>query len=222
MMRTGRSAVLLFLVLVSVWIPKETLAKDFSLHAAIHHGREVQLQWDKCPDASGYLVLRGGDKDESGVPVITLGADSTKYTDTTLALGDTAYYQVEAVFPENGAGLKENPVVTNRCKIYLSGKGDTPVLHVKKQGSQLKFRANHLKGSEAIYLYGKKKGGKYRLYSITRDSYQLFVNKNKASFSLKAQNVRGTYFFRVRSYNMVKGKKVYSNYSPKVTVYFSS
>lgn len=37
----------------------------------------------------------------------------------------------------------------------------------------------------------------------------------------KAQNARGTYFFKVRSYNMVKGKKVYSKYSNKVRVRFS-
>lgn len=221
MMKEGRIVVLLCLVLIASGLPKKALAKEFSLRTSIHSAREVRLQWQKCQGASGYLVLRGEDKDESGTLIVSLGADSTEYTDKTLALGDTAYYQVEAVFDGNDTTINNKPMATNRCKVYLSGIGDTPVIYVKKQRGQLKFRADHLQGSEAIYLYGKKKGEAYRLYSITRDSYQLFVDKKRVSFSFKAQNARGTYFFKVRSYNMVKGKKVYSKYSNKVRVRFS-
>lgn len=218
MTKAGRNAVLLFFVLVSVWIPKEAAAKDFSLHAAICHGRKVLLQWDKCPGASGYLVLRGADKEESGVPVATLGSDVLEYTDTTLAPGDTGYYRIEAVFAE--AADSETQVDTNPCKIYLSGKPDTPSVKIRQSGRKLKFQITHLTGSEAVYLYGKKKGGRYQLYSITKDSYQMFVEKDTAKFILKAQSARGIYFFRIRSYRMVKGKKIYSAYSEERKVRF--
>ena len=74
---------------------------------------------------------------------------------------------------------------------------------------------------EGVYLYGCKRGGKYRLYSITRDSYQMFVEKDKVQFTLKARNAGGTYYFRVRSYAVVKGKLKYSAYSKTVKVSFS-
>ena len=54
---------------------------------------------------------------------------------------------------------------------------------------------------------------------LNENGYFHMISGNIRFF--KAQNARGTYLFKVRSYNMVKGKKVYSKYSNKVRVRFS-
>lgn len=210
---------LLFLSVICLLPVKTAKAAGFLLEAKVLHGSQVQLQWKKVPGASGYLVLRSGDPEENGVPVAALDAKTVGYTDATLAPGDTGYYRVEAVFAETAD--PETQMVTNPCKIYLSGKPDTPAVKIEQAGRKLKFQITHLTGSEALYLYGKKKGGRYQLYSITKDSYQMFVEKDTAKFILKAQSARGTYLFRVRSYRLVKGKKKYSAYSKERKVHFA-
>lgn len=193
----------------------------FTLKTETVHGNQVQLRWNPCTGAEGYLVLRREEADGTGVPIASLDAETFTYTEKELAPGETAYYEIAAVLPDGTSGDSSQTGVTNLCKVYLSGKPDTPVVGVKRAGRKLKFHISHLTGSEGVYLYGCKRGGKYRLYSITRDSYQMFVEKDKVQFTLKARNAGGTYYFRVRSYAVVKGKLKYSAYSKTVKVSFS-
>ena len=63
------------------------------------------------------------------------------------------------------------------------------------------------------------------LYGMFRnDENSVLINadsqKDTAKFILKAQSARGIYFFRIRSYCMVKGKKIYSAYSEERKVRF--
>lgn len=193
----------------------------FTLKTETVHGNQVQLRWNPCTGAEGYLVLRREEADGTGVPIASLDAETFTYTEKELAPGETAYYEIAAVLPDGTSGDSSQTGVTNLCKVYLSGKPDTPAVKIEQAGRKLKFQITHLTGSEALYLYGKKKGGRYQLYSITKDSYQMFVEKDTAKFILKAQSARGTYLFRVRSYRLVKGKKKYSAYSKERKVHFA-
>lgn len=129
------------------------------------------------------------------------GGSKTKYTDGKLDCGKTYYYKVRA-YKDTSLGrlygkeskavkLKAAPAQAVIAKAS-AGKG-TATIKAKKQGG-----VDGYEFSRSL----KKKGG-----------FKKIKSSKSPSMKDSKLNAKKTYYYRVRTYKIVKGKKVYGAYS---------
>lgn len=163
-----------------------------------------KLSWNKVTGASGYEVLRSTSKNGTYKSVKTITSGSTvSYTDKSLATGTTYYYKVRAyrtvdkkkVYSSYSSVVSAKPVLkTPSVKLTLGSKKAT-------------IKWEKISGASGYEVYrATSKSGKYsKIKTITKNSTVSYVNssltKNK------------TYYYKVRAYRTVNGKKIYSSYS---------
>lgn len=168
----------------------------------------IKLTWRKTSRAAKYAVYRVDKKTSKAVFVKK--TSSTNYR-TGGVIGVTCYYKVCALNKSNQSGAFSNTVsVTPRA-----ARPSTPESFTLK-----------LKGDKSVTLKWKKVSGKANGYIIeqydsTRKTYKTV--KTIPSRSQKEVTISGlvsgkTYQFRVRSYRIVSGRKIYSNPSSVVSV----
>ncbi|MDY4736879.1 N-acetylmuramoyl-L-alanine amidase [Terrisporobacter sp.] len=163
-----------------------------------------KLSWNKVTGSSGYEVLRATSKTGTYKSVKTITSGSTvSYTDTKLATGKTYYYKVRAyrtvdkkrVYSSYSSIVSAKPVLkTTSIKLTAGSKKAT-------------IKWEKISGASGYEVYrATSKSGKYsKIKTITKNSTVSYVNssltKNK------------TYYYKVRAYRTVNGKKIYSSYS---------
>ena len=104
------------------------------LSATAAAGGKVDLRWtDNCNREAGFVVERATNKDFTGAPRITLGANATSYTDSGLAVGLTYYYRVWAT---NGGG---DSAPTNTATAVLSASGPVGYTFAAAEGQTYTF-----------------------------------------------------------------------------------
>lgn len=180
--------------------------KPTSVKAASSAYDKIKISWGKVAGASGYEVYRATSKAGSYSKVKTVTSGSTvSYTNGSLTAGKTYYYKVRAY-----KTIGTSKVYSSYSSI-VSGK---PV--PAKPGSVKTTNA----GSKKIQVtWGKVTGANgYEVYRSTSKagSYQKVktTTKNAAvSFTNTKLTIGKTYYYKVRAYRMVNGKKVYGSFS---------
>lgn len=166
---------------------------------------QLKLTWTKVKDATGYEVFRSTSAKSGFAKVKSLTKNTTlTYTNGSLATGKTYYYKVRAykkvgskTYYSSYSNVKNGKTKLSATK--LTGKAG------KKQATLTWNKVSGANGYELVRATSKT--GKFKkVTSTTKTSY-----KNK-SLSKK------TYYYKVRAYRKVSGKKVYSTYSSVVKV----
>lgn len=164
----------------------------------------IRLKWKKVNGASGYYIYRANSANGTykKVAVIKKGKTTT-YTNKKLTTGKTYYYKVRAY--QNKKGKKV-------WKAYSEVVSATPTL------GQVKFTKVTSGGKKATLKWKKLNGAtKYEIYqSTTKDgAYQKVatVKGNKTKYTSKKLTKGATYYYKIRAYRKVGGKKVYTNYT---------
>lgn len=158
---------------------------------------KLKLSWEKVPGATKYLIYRSTRKNKGFKKIAEI--KKTNYIDKKLTTGTKYYYKVKAY----GNG------VTSAFSAVRSGtpKLKAPRLEVtrKKKGAALSW--NKLTYADGYHVYMKSsKNGKFkRIAKVTKAKHR--------ENGLKSGK---TYYFRVRGYRVVKGKKYYGFYSKVV------
>ena len=163
-----------------------------------------KITWSKVSGANGYEVYRSTSKNGTYKSIKTITSGSTvSYTNTSLATGTTYYYKVRAYRTVNGKKVYSNYSGVVSAKPALSNPSLTLTAGTKK--ATVKWKK--ISGSSGYEVYrASSKSGKYtKVKTITKGSTVSYTNssltKNK------------TYYYKVRAYRLVNGKKVYSSYS---------
>ncbi|MDO5425167.1 MAG: hypothetical protein Q4F41_15705 [Eubacteriales bacterium] len=162
----------------------------------------LKLKWKKVSGASGYIIYRADKKGGSYKKLATVKKGSTvTYTDKKLTTGKTYYYKVRAYKTIN----KKDTVIMEFAA--NSGKPAPSVPKVKLTAGKAAVTVKITKVSGAtgyeIYRSEKKSSGFKLVKTVKGTSY-------KDSGKLKAKK---TYYYKVRAYRTVNGKKVYSAYT---------
>ena len=166
---------------------------------------QLKLTWTKVKDATGYEVFRSTSAKSGFKKVKSITKNTTvTYTNGSLATGKIYYYKVRAykkvgtkTYYSSYSNVKNGKTKLSATK--LTGKAG------KKQATLTWKKVSGANGYELVRATSKT--GKFKkVTSTTKTSY-----KNK-SLSKK------TYYYKVRAYRMVSGKKVYSTYSSVVKV----
>ena len=164
------------------------------VRAVWNGGKKVTISWTKSTGAASYNVYRTYKKGGALKKIATV--KGTSYQDTKA--GKTAYYVVSAV--KDSKEVKSSAIAV----VVLS----TPT-GVKAKGASKKVTISFKKVSGAkgyeIFKSAKKKKGFKKLASLKASKVKLTKKMKK-----------GTYYFKVRAYRIVSGKKVYTSYSKVV------
>jgi predicted chitinase len=184
--------------------------KGTTVKAASAGYNNVKVSWTVVSGAHGYEVYRATTKTGTYSNVKTITSGSTvSYNNTSLTTGKTYYYKVRAYRVISGKKVYSSfssitsavPVLAAPSKISLSKASSTAI------------KVYWTKVSEAsgyeIYRSTQKTGTYTNIKTITSPSTINYTNT-----SLQKGK---TYYYKVRAYKVVSGKKVYSSYTTIVS-----
>jgi fibronectin type 3 domain-containing protein len=163
----------------------------------------IKLNWSKSADAVKYEVYRATSK--SGKYYLKATVTTNYYTNTALTTGKTYYYKVKAVgksgtyksFYSAVKYLTAKPMTVTGVAVNKSGTKSANVSWTKQSGVT----------GYAVYRATSKSG-----------TYSLIKNVTTGNYNDTSLTSGKTYYYKVRAYKTVSGKKVYGNYSEIVSV----
>ena len=169
---------------------------------------KAKISWTSVGEASGYEVYRSTKKNSGYTKIQSFSAFTRTYSDNGIKTGTKFYYKVRAYKDKNNvryAGNFSSPVsVTPGLK--------KPTLIKAKRSGKNKIKLSWKKVSGAngyvVYRSTKKKSG-FKKVKIVKGRTLKFVNKK-----LKKGK---RYYYKVKAYRVVNGKKFYSPYSKVVS-----
>jgi len=170
----------------------------------------VTIKWDKVSGASGYQVYMATSKNRKYKKVSTINkAKTTSYKKTNLSSAKISYFKVRAYKTIKG----KKSYGTFSSVIETCTKPKTPTLSKLTAGIlEAKIKWNKVSGASGYEIYmATSKNGKYsKVTTIKKGSTTSYTK-----LDLKGKQ---TYYFKIRAYKTVSGKKVYSAYSSKKSI----
>ena len=169
----------------------------------------VKLTWKKINTSKDYEIYRAEKK--SGKYISVKKLKSGVYSDSKVKAGKKYFYKIKTTSNDGKviwSGTKE---------IYVKGTPNRPKLSIKKTKSKWTLTwgiiGDNSKGLQ-VYMKTSKKGKFVKVNEVNK----LKKKKNKKgitgmSGSRSSLDKKVTYFFKVRTYAVVNGKKVYSRWS---------
>ena len=186
------------------WTLNPKLPSKPTVKVAEYSPIQIKLTWNKVSNASGYEVYRATSLNGKYTKVATTNASATGFINGKLTKGKTYYYKVRAF--RTLEGQRFYGAYSSKVKVTLISKPPTPTLVVKRKNStttDLTWNVKYADGVEVYVKCGTK--GTYKKFATYKSSYIGCYHKNLKKGS--------TYYYRVRAYANVNGKKVYSGYS---------
>ena len=163
-------------------------------------GKKLKLSWKKVSGASGYAIYRlnGG----SYKRIKTVKA-STRRVTLALADGKQAYsYRVCAYRTIDG---KKYYGGKSGVKTAVSTVSSLQAKAVRGKGIKLTWKS--LKTVDGYVIYRKtEKNGSYKKIKTAAD-------KKSSGYTDKTAKKGKTYYYRIRAYRLLDGKKVYGSYA---------
>lgn len=166
--------------------------------------KTVQISWSSVDNADGYMVYRR--TADSGWKKIAFRVTDISYKDQKAVTGTTYYYTVKAYSYAWG-----EMTVSSYDKDGVAGKARLGKVKIATANSEsystIRVTWNKVSGANGYRVYrSTSKDGKYTAIGSTA--------KNSAVTFLDKKAVTGkTYYYKVRAYRNVSGKKVYGSYS---------
>ncbi len=157
----------------------------------------VKITWKKAKNAKQYQVYRATSKNGKYTKVKT--TKSAYWTNTKLTTGKKYYYKVRAV---NG----------KKTGKFSAVKSAAPTL---KKPTNLKVAKQSYTSSKVTWskVNGAKKYQIYRSTTNKSGSFRLIKTTSERTFENKNLTPGKKYYYKVRAYRIVNGKKQYSPYS---------
>ena len=163
----------------------------------------VTVSWYKQPDAAGYRVYRsvGGC---SPVLITTTGSNTRSFTDSALNTGTKYTYRITAYAKGKDGTVIESERSAAVSAVPLLLKPDLKVKSGKKK-AVIKWSMVPGANGYQVYRSTKKSKGYKKVKTVK--------NGKTVSFTNKKLKKGKKYYYKVRAYRNVGGKKVYSGFS---------
>ncbi|UEL47597.1 fibronectin type III domain-containing protein [Terrisporobacter hibernicus] len=161
------------------------------------------IKWDEVHDASGYKILYSN-ADGGYVELADIkNGDTLSYTHKGLEYGKTYYYKVKAYNSENNSIESKSSYATAKLTLTSTKAKATPNTY-----SSNKITWNKVSEADGYEVY--KATSKTGTYSKVKTTSSLsYINTSLTTGK--------TYYYKVRTYRVVNGKKIYSSYSNTVS-----
>lgn len=164
----------------------------------------VRLNWSKVKDADGYRIYRATSANGTYKSVATIkNGKTTSWTNKKLTTGRTYYYKIRAYKNQNGKKV---------WKSYSKTVSVIPTL------GQVKVTKAGVSNRKAVLKWKKVSGANgYLIYrSTSKNGTYKCVNSlssKKTKYTSKKLAKGKTYYYKIRAYRKVNGKRVYSPYT---------
>lgn len=178
-----------------------------SLKASSQTTSSVKISWKVTSNANGYIVYRSTNKNSGYKAIKTINSQYTTYfVNKKLSKGKTYYYKVYAYRTYKGSKGIGAP-----ASITTSTKPTTPKISSAKNSAKKTAKVTWKKATGA---------SRYELYFSTKKTkgYKKAYTGTKLSYTKKSLKKGKTYYFKVRAYRTVNGKKIYGSYSSPKSV----
>ncbi len=170
---------------------------------------KLKISWKAVKKSSsknvdGYVIYRSTSKGGTYKKIKTIEKGSTtSYTDSGLSNGKTYYYKVRAYVKVNGKAVYGGYSSAKSKKVI---PGTPSVKAVSTNYKTVTVSWKKVSGCDGYVIYRKTAEGKYK---------RIKTIKSGSTVSYKDGKVKTgtTYYYKVRAYDMVGGKAVYSAYS---------
>ncbi len=170
--------------------------KDMTQVKATPSTTSVKLSWTKVDGAGGYAIYNADNK-------LIAKTTSTSYQHKKLQSMKTYTYRVRPYVVSDGATYYGD--FSNTVSVVT--KPPKPSVKLSAGTKQVKITWKKISSVSGYIIYrSTKKSGKYKkVKTIKKASATSWTNKNLSS--------KKKYYYKVRAYKVVKGKKIYSSYS---------
>lgn len=165
----------------------------------------ASLSWTKSDKASGYQIYRSDNDGAYKLVKEIAGSGTVSYADKTLKPGTTYKYKVIAY--KNVSGVKAVSGDSNIVVVKpILKKTSTPKIKKTKKNVKVSYKkVDGANGYQIVYGTNKK---------ITKGKKSVLVRKGTTTSKKFTKLKKGKrYYFKVRAYKTVNGKKVYGAYS---------
>ena len=184
--------------------------KKINVNISSKNGSSLVIKWDRISEADYYEVYRATSKNGTYTKIKTINnAKTTSYTNTRLNCGTTYYYIVKSYKKINSQKVCIGESEVSSAKVIPI---TTSIKTAKTQKNKVTLKWKKVSGVSGYEVYrATSKSGKYKkVKTITNSSKTTYVNEN-----LKTGK---KYYYKIRTYKKVNGKKVYGEYSTIKTV----
>ena len=164
----------------------------------------IKLTWNKLSGVNGYEIYRSTSKNgKYSLKKNITSASISSYTNTSLITGKTYYYKIRAYKISNNKKIYGNFSYIVSAKPQLS----TPSITLSSGSKKAYIKWKKIAGASGYEIYrATSKNGTYsKIKTITSSSTTSYTNSKLIR--------KKTYYYKIRAYKNVSGKKVYSSYS---------
>ena len=165
----------------------------------------IKLTWKKAKGADSCQIYRYNGKTKSYALLKTLSANTTAYTDKSLATNTTYKYKIRSCVSVNGKTYYSGFSTVSSAKPTLSQGAITKLSKSGKTAVKIKWKK--IAGANGYQIYrATKKTGTYKKVATVKKG-------SKVSYTNKKLKKGKTYYYKVRPYRTVSGKKQYGAFS---------
>lgn len=165
----------------------------------------VKLSWKAVKGSGGYQVYRATKKNGKYKKVKT--TKSKSWTNKKLTTGKSYYYKVRAYKKQSGKTVYGS----FSKKVKAVPRTKAPKFTLKSGKRRIRVTWKKVKGAHGYRIYrAKSKGGKFNMIKDSHDYIPQYTSIRVFS--------NHKYYYKMRSYRIVKGKRVYSAYTKVKTV----
>ena len=188
--------------------PRKPLA--VSVQGDLIAKNQVRLLWERTELSDGYEIYRSTLKNGKYIKIATTSKRAKGYVNLGLSLGNTYYYKVRPY------RLYQNKKVygqfSNVEKLVVNGQPPQCTITGKKiNKDSVELSWDKVKDADGyVVFYKNKKSTKMQQLAVFTDNTTGCYHKNL---------IRGrTYWYGVRAYSVVKGKKIYGKMSSLIEI----
>ena len=185
--------------------PTPSKTEQFTLKLSASTTTSTKLEWNMLASADRYQVYRATSAKGSYKLVTTINdGTKTSYTNKSLQCGKTYYYYVKAYEKQSGTYVCINTTSTQKVKL---SPAKVSLKSVKASGKKVKITWKKQSGVSGYVVYqSTKKSTGYKKIATLKSA-------SKVSYTTKKLTTGKKYYYKVRAYKTVNGKKVYGSYS---------
>ncbi len=174
-----------------------------NLNLKTRNANSLTLSWNKVSKADGYRIYRLDTKTDTYKLVNTIYGNSIiSYTDTNRASATNYYYKVKAFKSING--VKHYGNYSPRLK--ATTRPSQPNLSLRSTTSK-SIKSSWTKISKGTTVY------EVRMSTSKNGTFKTIGTTKNTSFTKNNLKKGKAYYFKIRAYKVVDGKKIYSLYS---------
>lgn len=180
------------------------------ISAEVTGKQQVKLSWSGVSNANGYEIYRAVGKGKYTLLKTIANGSARSYTDKNVTLGKTYSYKVRGYYADGGGTLYSDFSPKKSVKVALAKVKITRAKSLSSKRVQIVWKK--VSGASGYEVYrAKTKNGKYKKVGTLSSG-------KKVSFTDKKVSRKKTYYYKVRAYKKVGGKRYYGEYSGKKKV----